>query len=164
MTYKGYSARVEYDDEDEIFFGNLVGLHDGVGFHADNVAGLKAAFHEAVDDYIETYAKIGKDPQKPYSDNLMLRVHPTVHSKAALAAELAGKSLNQWGEEVLREAAEKQIDSLRAWQLREPLSEKEIERLRKAWEEGLASGPPKPYDLEEVKRHGRERLAELRRK
>ncbi len=109
MTYKGYSARIEYDDEDEIFFGRLVGIRDGVSFHADTVAELKAAFREAVDDYIETCAKIGKSPQKPYSGNLMLRVDPAVHSKVALAAEVAGKSLNQWGEEVLREAAEKQV-------------------------------------------------------
>ena len=109
MTYKGYTARIEYDDDDEIFFGKLAGIRDGVGFHADTVADLKAAFHEAVDDYIETCAKVGKDPQKPYSGNLMLRVDPMVHSKAALAAELAGKSLNQWGEDVLRAAAEKQV-------------------------------------------------------
>jgi len=109
MTYKGYTARIKYDDYDEIFFGKLAGIRDGVGFHADTVADLKAAFHEAVDDYIETCAKIGKDPQKPYSGNLMLRVDPAVHSKAALAAELSGKSLNQWGEEVLRAAAEKQV-------------------------------------------------------
>lgn len=109
MTYRGYSARIEYDDDDEIFFGNLVGIHDGVGFHADTVADLKTAFRDAVDDYIKTCATIGKEPQKPYSGNLILRVDPAVHSKAALAAELAGKSLNQWGEEVLREAAEKQV-------------------------------------------------------
>jgi predicted HicB family RNase H-like nuclease len=36
----------------------------------------------------------------------MLRVDPEVHSRAAIAAELAGKSLNQWGEEVLAKAAE----------------------------------------------------------
>lgn len=109
MTYKGYSARVEYDDEDEIFFGRIAGIRDGVSFHAESVSELKAAFHEAVDDYVETCAKIGKSPQKPYSGNLMLRVDPAVHSKVALAAEVAGKSLNQWGEEVLREAAEKQV-------------------------------------------------------
>ena len=55
-------------------------------------------------------------------------------------------------------------DALRGWQLREPLRKAEIERLRKAWEEGLASGPAKEIDFEEVKRRGRERLAELRRK
>lgn len=109
MSYKGYSAIVEYDDQDEIFFGNIAGIRDGVGFHADTVADLKAAFHEAVDDYIETCAKIGKKPKKPYSGNLMLRVDPAVHSKAALAAELSGKSLNQWGEDALREAADKYI-------------------------------------------------------
>ncbi|MER9236181.1 type II toxin-antitoxin system HicB family antitoxin [Mesorhizobium sp. M0622] len=109
MTYKGYSARIDYDDDDEIFFGRIAGIRDGVSFHAETVAELKAAFHEAVDDYVETCAKIGKSPQKPYSGNLMLRVDPSVHSKVALAAEVAGKSLNQWGEEVLREAADKQI-------------------------------------------------------
>jgi predicted HicB family RNase H-like nuclease len=40
-------------------------FRDGVGFHADTVADLKAAFREAVDDYVETCAKIGKDPQSP---------------------------------------------------------------------------------------------------
>ena len=107
LTYGGYSARVEYDDDDGIFFGKIAGIRDGVGFHADTVADLRAAFHEAVDDYIETCAKLGKDPQKPYSGNLMLRVDPEVHYRAAIAAELAGKSLNQWSEEALAEAAEK---------------------------------------------------------
>jgi len=36
----------------------------------------------------------------------MLRVSPTVHANAALAAERSGKSLNQWSEEVLARAAE----------------------------------------------------------
>lgn len=105
MTYKGYSARVEFDSDDEIFVGHIAGIEDIVGFHADTVADLKAAFRDSVEDYIETCAKIGKAPQKPYSGNLMLRVDPAVHSKAALAAELAGKSLNQWSEEVLAKAA-----------------------------------------------------------
>lgn len=105
MTYKGYSARIEYDDDDGIFFGRLAGIRDGVGFHADTVSDLKLAFHEAVDDYVETCAKIGKDPQKPYSGKVMFRIDPEVHAKAAIAAELAGKSLNEWAGEVLAKAA-----------------------------------------------------------
>jgi predicted HicB family RNase H-like nuclease len=105
MSYKGYSARIEFDADDGIFFGRLAGIRDGVGFHADNVADLKAAFHEAVDDYIETCARVGKSPQKTYSGQVMFRVAPETHRKAALAAELAGKSLNQWAEEVLDRAA-----------------------------------------------------------
>ncbi|MGN6469418.1 MAG: type II toxin-antitoxin system ParD family antitoxin [Rhizobiaceae bacterium] len=57
--------------------------------------------------------------------------------------------------EVVREA-------LREWQLRKPLREAEIERLRKAWQEGIESGPSRPLDFEEIKRRGRERLAQLK--
>jgi predicted HicB family RNase H-like nuclease len=105
MNYKGYSARIEYDDADEIFFGRIAGITDGVSFHADTVNDLKAAFHEAVNDYIQTCAAIGKQPQKSYSGQLMLRISPEVHAAAARAAELSGKSLNAWGEEALKQAA-----------------------------------------------------------
>lgn len=104
MTYKGYRARIEFDEADEIFVGHIAGINDVVGFHADNVSDLKAAFHEAVDDYVDTCAKIGKEPQKPYSGKMMFRVSPDVHRKAAMAAELSGKSLNQWAEETLAAA------------------------------------------------------------
>lgn len=104
MTYKGYSARIDYDDEDGLFTGRLAGIRDGVGFHAEDVEGLRAAFHEAVEDYLETCAKTGKDPQRAFSGQVMFRVDPDLHRKAALAAELAGKSLNAWAEEVLARA------------------------------------------------------------
>ncbi len=109
MSYRGYAARIEFDVEDEIFAGRVAGIRDVVGFHADNVEDLKAAFHEAVDDYLATCEAVGKEPQKSYSGNLMLRVGTDVHSRAALAAELSGKSLNQWSEEVLAAAAEKVV-------------------------------------------------------
>ena len=46
-----------------------------------------------------------KNPQKAYSGQVMFRVRPEVHRKAAMAADLSGKSLNQWAEEVLDRAA-----------------------------------------------------------
>jgi predicted HicB family RNase H-like nuclease len=104
MTYKGYAARIEYDDEDGLITGKITGIQDGVGFHAVSVESLKYEFRAAVDDYIETCYKIGKSPQKPYSGRVMFRVDPDIHRKAALAAELSGKSLNQWAEEVLNKA------------------------------------------------------------
>ncbi|MGE0280247.1 MAG: type II toxin-antitoxin system ParD family antitoxin [Rhizobiaceae bacterium] len=54
-------------------------------------------------------------------------------------------------------------DALRGWQIREPLRKAEIERLSKAWAEGLASGPARELDFEEIKRRGRERLAAMSR-
>lgn len=111
MTYKGYTARIEYDDNDGVFFGRIAGIRDGVGFHADTVSDLREAFHEAVDDYLELCARVGKDPQKPYSGQIMVRVDPQVHAKAALAAELSGKSLAKWTEEKLREAADREMSA-----------------------------------------------------
>ena len=105
MAYRGYAARIEYDDDDRIFTGRIAGIRDGVRFHADSVDGLRQAFHDAVEDYLETCAKIGKEPQKAYSGGVMFRVSPETHRKASLAAELSGKSLNQWPEEVLDRAA-----------------------------------------------------------
>jgi hypothetical protein len=46
-------------------------------------------------------AKLGKEPQKAYYGQMMFRVSPETYRKAALAAELAGKSQNAWAEEVL---------------------------------------------------------------
>ena len=105
MEHRGYRARVEYDDEDGLFVGRVAGIRDGVGFHADTVEELRAAFREAVDDYLETCERLGRAPQKPYSGRLMLRVDPDLHRRAAVAAELAGLSLNQWAERTLGSAA-----------------------------------------------------------
>ena len=49
--------------------------------------------------------KLGQAPERPASGKLMLRVPPAVHASALRAAELAGKSLNQWATQVLSEAA-----------------------------------------------------------
>ncbi len=105
MTYEGYSARIEFDPEDRIFVGHIAGINDVIGFHADNVSDLEAAFREAVDDYRETCGRIGKQPEKAFSGNLGLRIDPDLHAEIALAAELEGESLNAWAEEVFREAA-----------------------------------------------------------
>lgn len=105
MNYQNYSAKVEYDPEDKIFVGHIIGIQDIVGFHGSTVAELEAAFHEAVDHYLEVCEKIGQEPQKSYSGKLTLRVPPEVHMAVATEAELNSKSINQWATEVLREAA-----------------------------------------------------------
>ena len=110
LTYKGYLASVEYDAEDEILIGRIAGLNDVIGFHAESAPELKQAFRGAVDDYIATCAAVGKPPEKPYSGKLMVRIAPTVHASAALAAQVAGKSLAQWAEETLGQAARHAID------------------------------------------------------
>jgi predicted HicB family RNase H-like nuclease len=108
MNYKGYAARIEFDAQDRIFFGRLVGIQDIVTFHGATVDELEAAFEEAVDHYLNTCAELGDDPNKSYSGKLTLRIPPKVHAAIATAAETSGKSLNKWAAEVLDQAAHTQ--------------------------------------------------------
>ena len=105
MTFKEYAARIEYSDEDGCFIGHIAGIKDVIGFHAETVKDLRAAFEEAVDDYLATCAKLGRAPQKPYSGKLMLRVPPEVHARAAMMAQAHGVSINQWASDVLAHAS-----------------------------------------------------------
>jgi len=101
MTYKGYAAKIEYSDDDDCFVGHIAGIKDVIGFHADSVKELRRAFEEAVDDYLVTCEKVGREPQRPYSGKLMLRVPPEIHARAAMMAEAHGMSINQWAADVL---------------------------------------------------------------
>ena len=105
MTYRGYAARIDYDADDRIFTGRLAGITDIVVFHGASVDELEKAFHESVDHYLEVSALTGRPAQKPYSGKLSLRIDPEVHASMAVAAELAGSSINQWAAKVLAEAA-----------------------------------------------------------
>ncbi|WP_298018872.1 type II toxin-antitoxin system HicB family antitoxin [uncultured Parasphingopyxis sp.] len=109
MSYKGYRAAVAFDEGDMLFTGRVAGIDDVVGFHADTTEGLKAAFEEAVADYLVTCAKVGKRPEKSYSGKVMLRMSPAVHAKAALAAEIASQSLNEFSEAALAASAEEKL-------------------------------------------------------
>ena len=96
ITHKNYAARVEYSEEDSCFVGHIVGIRDVIGFHGESVAELRAAFEEAVDDYLETCKKLNQEPNHPYSGQFRLRLSPELHARAAMAAETKGKSLNAW--------------------------------------------------------------------
>ncbi len=106
MTYNGYHGSVEYSPEDDCLHGRLLNINDIITYEGNSLSEIKIAFRDSVDDYLVFCTETGKSPDKPYSGKMMFRVAPEVHAKAALAAQLKGISLNQWAEEVLREAAD----------------------------------------------------------
>ena len=84
--------------------GYIAGIRDVVGFHGVSVSKLKAAFEEAVVDYLATCKKLKQSPQRPYSGKVMLRLDPGIHAQVAMLAEAEGKSLNAWAQEALQKA------------------------------------------------------------
>ena len=104
MTHKGYTARIEYDERDDIFVGRILGIRSIISFHGNTVAQLHREFKAAVEDYVLECKQAGIEPEKPASGKILLRVPPALHGAALVAAQAAGKSLNQWAVELLEEA------------------------------------------------------------
>lgn len=106
MSHKGYTARVEYDERDNIFVGRILGIRSIISFHGETVAQLRSEFELAVKEYLAECKREGVHPEKPASGKLLLRVPPEVHGRALVAAQAAGKSLNQWATEILQHAVQ----------------------------------------------------------
>lgn len=106
MSYKGYTARIEYDERDNILIGRILGIRSIISFHGETVSELRDDFENAIDDYLSECLEKGIPPEKPASGRLLLRVPPDIHGKALVAAQAAGKSLNQWATEVLVRAVQ----------------------------------------------------------
>ena len=104
MTHKGYTARIEFDERDNIFVGRALGLRTIISFHGDTVRGLRSQFRSSIDAFLRDCEEHGVAPEEPASGKLMLRVPPALHGAALVAAKAAGKSLNQWATDVFEEA------------------------------------------------------------
>lgn len=104
MTYREYTARIEFDERDNIFVGRVLGLRSIISFHGRTVEELRTELASAVDDYVADCQERGVSPEKTASGKLLLRVPPEIHSKALIKAQATGKSLNQWATEALERA------------------------------------------------------------
>ncbi|MBV9226568.1 MAG: type II toxin-antitoxin system HicB family antitoxin [Acidobacteriaceae bacterium] len=105
--YKGYIGSVHYSAEDEVFHGKLEGIRDLITYEGTDAASLKRAFHEAVNDYLETCQKKNKAPDTPFKGTFNVRVGVTLHKRAAYYAAEHGRKLNS----VVIEALEKYLQT-----------------------------------------------------
>lgn len=104
MEYKGYLARTEFDDEANIFHGEVINIRDVITFQGKSVGELRRAFEDSVEDYLAFCAERGEEPDKPFSGRFTVRLSPEQHRKIILAAEKAGKDIEAWVEEALAQA------------------------------------------------------------
>ncbi len=107
LNYKGFTAKVEFSADDEVFFGRVIGIDEIVTFHADTVEELKISMKQMVDFYLETCRKKGTKPKKTYNGKLLFRLPNELHARIADTAARHGKSINEWGKEVFESAVEK---------------------------------------------------------
>lgn len=94
LRYKGYNGSAELSVEDEVFHGRVLGVRALIGYESDTFKGLKTAFEEAVDDYLETCGAEGMTPETPFKGVFNVRTSVELHRRAAIYAEQHGKKLN----------------------------------------------------------------------
>ena len=94
MSYKGYYGSVEFSDEDNVFFGRIIGINDHITYEGDSVKSLRKDFNAAVDEYLNVCAELGKDPEKFYKGTFNVRIEPVLHRQLVVYSSSHGKSLN----------------------------------------------------------------------
>jgi predicted HicB family RNase H-like nuclease len=101
LQYQNYYASVHFSAADEVFYGRILGINDLISFEGASVQELKAAFEEAVEDYLETCATIGKTPEKTYKGTFNVRVSSALHKEAATFAAVHNITLNEFVKKAL---------------------------------------------------------------
>lgn len=101
MKYKDYEATVKFDDEAEIFYGEVVNTRDVITFQGNSVEELKRAFEDSVEDYLEFCRERGEEPDKPFLGSFVVQISPELHHQLYQKAKRKGKSLNALIEESL---------------------------------------------------------------
>ncbi len=103
MTADGYHARIEYDEELDLFRGEILGLSGGADFYGKNTKELRTQFKKSLQVFLEVCKEKGIEPRRHFSGKFNLRIPPELHEKLALEAQAQGKSINTLAQEALQE-------------------------------------------------------------
>jgi predicted HicB family RNase H-like nuclease len=86
VRYRGYDGSIIHAPEDRLYHGKILGVRDTVIYHGYTVEEAETIFREAVDEYIGSFEKAGKEPPKPFA-SLPADMPHDLQVKAALFAQ-----------------------------------------------------------------------------
>ena len=101
MTVDGYHAKIEYDEDLDLFRGEILGLNGGADFYGKNPEELRVEFKASLKVFLQVCAEKGIEPRKHFSGKFNLRIPPELHEQLAIAAQAEGKSINALAQEAL---------------------------------------------------------------
>ena len=94
LKYKNFEGSAELSLQKGVCWGKILYIDDVVTYESGSINELQKQFEDAVDDYIETCALVGKEPQKPCRGQFNVRVSPELHKAALRRAVTDDSSLN----------------------------------------------------------------------
>jgi predicted HicB family RNase H-like nuclease len=112
VSYKGYTGEVEYDAAAKTLYGHVIDLGDVITFESEDAREIEEEFHRSVDVYLDWCKERGKEPEKPFSGKVVLRMTPEEHRAATIAAARHRQSLNTWLTHAVAMAVEKDVPAV----------------------------------------------------
>ena len=102
MTLDGYSAKIEYDADLDLFRGEILGLSGGADFYGKNPQELREEFKISLRVFLDVCKEKSIETRRNYSGKFNLRIPPDLHEKLAIVAQAEGKSINSLAQEALQ--------------------------------------------------------------
>ena len=96
LSYKGYFGTVDFNSDDEVFYGKIFGISDLINFEGSSVKELKESFEESIDDYLDTCEELNKEPNRTFKGSFNVRLSMKLHRRAAIIANQKNISLNDF--------------------------------------------------------------------
>lgn len=106
LKYKDYIGHVTFDEEADIFHGEVINTRDVITFQGSTVKALKKAFKDSIDDYLAFCKERNEAPEKPFSGKFNVRLNPELHREAYAAAKALNMSLNTWVVQAIQHEAQ----------------------------------------------------------
>lgn len=105
LTYKGYTGSVQFDADDMLFYGNVLGLKRArISYEGKTVNELVKDFQDAIDDYLEMCVEDKIEPEKPFKGAFNIRIDPSLHERLVVKAMDEGITLNAYIKGILEKA------------------------------------------------------------
>ena len=111
LKYKDYQGLVTFEDDHLVV--SILHIEDMISTTLTDAKEAPDVFRELVDDYIETCASLGREPDKSFKGSFNVRVSPELHRRAAMTAAEEGKSLNSWTAQAMEDRLGRAEERLR---------------------------------------------------
>ena len=102
LQYKGFIAKLRIDDEENMIYGEVIGVRTVLTCAGRSIAEIKKSFRSVVDAYLGFCAAQGIEPEKRWKGKLSFRPRSdemrVMMQRKAIAA---GKSVNEWLNQVV---------------------------------------------------------------
>ncbi len=101
MEYKGYYGSVNYNDEDQIFYGKVEFIRSLISYEGYDVNSLRQNFQEAIEDYLELCLQKGQKPEESFNGIVNISLGSKLHQLAFIKAQEKGINLDTLVKDIL---------------------------------------------------------------